>query len=324
MDPLTHVVVARSLEYVRRREPADRGQTLAVVLGALAPDVDALLMPTGWDRYLAAHEIGTHALAGAAACAVLAAGLTRVLRRGSRYRALLPAALVGAASHIVADLLSGATIRVGWPFVETRVMNVGAFAMGDPFVVAAGAATLVAWVSRSRWRPGVAATLLLVLALGITGKAWSRVRALQAYRTSPAARAADGPVLIQPVAASWSDWQVIDRTTESVRAWRVSGGSTPDVRLAFTIPRLPNGDAVSATALAASYRWETVRNLLRAHDFTFATIATDQVSGETHVLWSDIRYCTTPVACGIRAGGVLSPAGELRLLVHVGDWVQAR
>jgi membrane-bound metal-dependent hydrolase YbcI (DUF457 family) len=323
MDPVTHAIVARSLEYVRQRGPAERGQTLAVVLGSLAPDVDAVLIPTGWDRYLVAHEIGTHALAGAAVCGALAAGVTRLIRPGSRYRALLPAALVGALSHVAGDLLSGASIRVGWPLVDTRVTNFGAFAMGDPFLVTIGAAVLLAWAGRPSWRRGVAAALLLVLAAGTAVKAWSRGRAVAAHAAAAVARDVDGPMLVLPIWGSWSEWDVFDRTPMTVRAWRCSGGLAPRARLAFAIPRQPAVGADAAFVLAASSRWETVRNLMRAHDLTFATIGTDPASGETRVLWSDIRYCETPQDCAIRAGGIQSPSGR-RLLVHVGGWIQTR
>ena len=48
----------------RALRPAVPRLALAASLGALAPDVDALFMPAGWDIYLRAHDIGTHSLVG--------------------------------------------------------------------------------------------------------------------------------------------------------------------------------------------------------------------------------------------------------------------
>jgi membrane-bound metal-dependent hydrolase YbcI (DUF457 family) len=323
MDPVSHVVIGRSLEYTRQRGPTEKGRRLAVVLGALAPDIDAALMPIGFDRYLAAHEIGTHAVIGVITCAGLAALVTRILRRGSRLRTLAAAALVGASSHLAADLLTGATIRVGWPLIETRVANVGAFAMGDPLVGAASLTTLVLWWWLPRHRRRLAIILLVVLAAGAAAKSWSRVRALRAYHESVAAQASDGALLIEPVWGSPFEWRILDRTGDSVRAW-AADSLGPNARLTVSVPRFPAENSRALDAVARSRSWDTVRHLNRAHDFTFATVTSDASTGVVRVLWSDLRYCDTPPSCAIRAGGDLSPSGDVRLVVLVGNWLQTR
>jgi hypothetical protein len=58
--------------------------------------------------------------------------------------------------------------------------------------------------------------------------------------------------------------------------------------------------------------------------FTFATVTSDASTGVLRVLWSDLRYCDTPTSCAIRAGGDLSPSGDVRLVVLVGNWLQTR
>ena len=321
MDPVTHAVLARSLDYARQRGPAEKGRGVAVVLGALSPDIDAVLMPAGFDRYLAAHEIGTHSAIGAVACAILAATLTRVIRRGTDFRVLVAAAIVGALSHVAADLLAGAAIRVGWPIVDTRVMNVGAFAMGDPVLVTLCAVTAIAWwIQRERRRQWAIAVIILVTA-GVGAKSWSRMRALDAYR-SAATPAADETALIEPVSASLVEWRVFDRTADDVRAW--SADARGPVRRLLSIPRLPGTDADSRAAIDRSRTWDTTRHFLGAHEFTFASVGRDATSGSMHVMWSDIRYCETAESCAIRSGGELSPSGELRLLVEVGSLRQVR
>src|SRR5262249_15168239 len=146
MDPLTHIVVGRAVVAAAdRHEPARRGVAWAAVLGALSPDIDSALAFSGWDRYVRVHEIGTHSIAGAFAMACVTAAVVRgvgILRRGRHmgrplqpFSVLAAAAMAGAMSHLVLDVVSGARIRVGWPFVSP-VVTLPLVAMADPWLVA--------------------------------------------------------------------------------------------------------------------------------------------------------------------------------------------
>src|SRR5918999_1557437 len=108
MDPVSHMALGYTLINLRRR--AERGVGLAVSLGALSPDIDVVLIPTGWDRYVVAHQGGTHSVIGAVICGVLAGALTRGIRRGSSVAIIALAAVVGALSHVWFDLVSGASL----------------------------------------------------------------------------------------------------------------------------------------------------------------------------------------------------------------------
>src|SRR5436190_5895131 len=133
MDPLSHVVIGRALTAALKDEPRrfGRGVGAAAVLGALSPDVDSLLIPFGWDIYLRAHEIGTHALAGGVLVACASAGIVRAFTSRSRYLPLAVGATAGAMSHLALDVLSGARIRLAWPFADGRV-SIPVMAMADP------------------------------------------------------------------------------------------------------------------------------------------------------------------------------------------------
>ena len=327
MDPVSHVVFGHAVTAVLRPGAADRerapgrGRALAVTLGALSPDIDFLLMPTGWDRYLAAHEIGTHSVAGVIVCGALAAGVAMLIRRPAAYRALVLPGLIGSTSHVAADLLSGAAIRVWWPFVDTRVSNLGVVAMGEPAFVAAALLGGVAMILARRMRfpmssRAIAYALLAVFGLFILVKSAMREAAEDAYR----ARVQDriGDYLVEPVWRTHSTWHVFDRTADAVRAWRVDADDR--VSLALRIPT-STGDA---QLIEASTSWETVRNFRGAHDQAFAVARPDGVE------WSDVRYCSAPVRqvpvqCGVWAGGEFSTPPQLgRLVVRVGDLVQTR
>lgn len=89
MDPVSHLIFGRALAALAPRPRATsgaRGVTMAIVVGSVAPDVDALLMPTGWDRYLVWHERGTHALLGTALDAAALAGLLWLALRAIERR----------------------------------------------------------------------------------------------------------------------------------------------------------------------------------------------------------------------------------------------
>jgi membrane-bound metal-dependent hydrolase YbcI (DUF457 family) len=166
MDPLSHVVIGRALTAAVDDdiERFGRGGGAAAILGALAPDVDGILIPFGWDIYLRAHEIGTHSIAGCALVACASAAIVRALTRRSRYVPLAAAAATGAMSHLALDVLSGARIRIGWPFLDARV-TVPVVPMADPWFVAICVAGLCVYWGRRRGR--TVARAVLVAAAGL-------------------------------------------------------------------------------------------------------------------------------------------------------------
>ncbi len=279
-------------------------------------------MMAGWDRYLLAHETGTHSVIGAAACGMAAAAvamsLSKLRRRPVAYGPLVMPALVGAFSHVVGDLLSGASIRVGWPVFDTRVTSIGVVGMGEPIVVIGfSIAALAMWMWKAH-RSHIAAVVVSLFAVLTLEKSILRERAELAYRQHAARAAAAGAYLVEPVWGSMTRWRVFDRTDTAMRAWTVdvAGG----VELDLEVP-LATGDD---TLIAASLQWDTVQNFLRAHDFAFA------VASERRVEWSDPRYCASlgqgvVPTCAVWAGGEFGARRELqRLVVRVGNLVQTR
>lgn len=350
MDPVSHAIVGRLLISAGTRSREGRGVGLAAVLGALSPDMDAVLMPFGWDLYLRMHQIGTHSLVGTVVCAALVATVVRAFSRGNRpstslstapspskarWSGLLIAAWIGALSHIVLDVASGASIRVLWP-VSPTIARFGVIAMGEPSIVLLlVVAALVFW----RWparRLNAAITALTLLLVVLIGKAAVRVEAERLYEQ----RTATDDVRAHALDAEWgafSQWIVIDRTADRLRRWHVNTARS-SVGREIDVPL-----ALETGLLAASMGATVVQNFLAAHEFPLAITMGEPT--ETEVQWSDLRYCWSPtapgalrapvgsttrpadlpLACGLWFGVVLDTAGTpTRQFVTIGEWTQRR
>jgi membrane-bound metal-dependent hydrolase YbcI (DUF457 family) len=334
MDPLSHAALGRTLAAVSPGTAAGRATAVAGTLAALAPDLDAVVMPFGWDRYLRVHEIGTHSLLGSVGCALLTAAVVRAFAPGARWRALLPAAIAGAASHILLDLLSSARLRIFWPVLDAQV-SVPLVAMADPWLAAilvAGAAAL--WLVRAPERR----TASLALAAGTTFlivKGALGLVAIDAYRRAEGGRPGTSAI-VEARWAALTEWHVFDRTPAALRYWR-SYGDGGGARLVLAWPLQAESPAIRASrALSA------VQNFLRVHPLAFA-VSLPGPGGEERVLWSDIRYCWDPsgagspqlepkvvvngqsISCALWFGGEFDRTGRaLQQLVKIGGFTQTR
>jgi len=136
---------------------------LAASVGALAPDIDAVVMPFGWDGYLRVHQIGTHSLIGSIPVALAAA----IAVRGRSRVALLPLFSItwlAVTSHLALDVVSGARIRIGWPLADVRTMLPLA-AMAEPWLVAACMVSVGAVAVAKRHARPIAQLALVAIAL---------------------------------------------------------------------------------------------------------------------------------------------------------------
>jgi membrane-bound metal-dependent hydrolase YbcI (DUF457 family) len=336
MDPVSHAAVGRTLVAMSdRRTP---GRIAAMVLGTLAPDIDAVLMPFGWDRYLRVHEAGTHSLLGTIACALLLAAVIRLFRRSARYRTLALLAWVGTLSHVVLDLLSSARHRPGWPLIDT-VVSLPAVAMADPWLLglsAAGAIAVIASSAPRSTRAAGAALAVTVAFLMIKGALGAS--AFLGYMAARDLRAE--PIEARMIEASWASlttWNVLDRTPRHLRFWRARARQPAEE--VFSWPLAPE-----APIVRTSRSMSTVRNFLNSHELSFA-VALPQGANRTLVLWSDIRFCWNPdvpgarqlapiveahegatrLACALWFGGELDALGTpLREVVKIGGLSQER
>jgi membrane-bound metal-dependent hydrolase YbcI (DUF457 family) len=350
LDPISHATFGVTLvEALGARTERDattivRGATIATVLGALSPDIDAALMPFGWDRYLRVHEIATHTIVGSIGCGLATAGLVWFFIR-TRYGTLALCASLAALSHVLLDLLSSARLKPGWPLVD-GIVSLPVVAMADPWLLTlciVGA--LLIRVSRDG--PRAASIGLGLIAAFLAAKATLGFVAVASYRE--AVRRTGDPVVARVVEAEWASmtaWRVSDATASQLRVWRTSVRQPAQLELAW--PRMPESE------LARQSRgFSTVKNFLAAHELAF-WVAIPSVPGTrvrpttstapATVLWSDIRFCWRPdlldlpssdtiielpehgpIACALWFGGEIGADGRVvKEIVRIGSFTQTR
>ena len=178
MDPIAHTLVGASLA----RTPLGRLTALAtptLILGANAPDLDAVTMFIDRDLSLGFRRGWTHGVLALAVLPVLLTGLVcladrlsaRIRGRPPRARPgpLLALAYVAVASHPVLDWLNTYGVRFLMPF-DGRWFYGDALFISDPWVWLLAGAALVAGPARSAagsagWLAlGAALTALIVVA----------------------------------------------------------------------------------------------------------------------------------------------------------------
>ena len=330
MDPVTHAVMARMAASVNPG-PISRATAMVAVIGGLAPDVDAVFMPAGWDIYLRVHEVGTHSLAGAAMLAALLAAAGRAFT-AVPFRGLFLVALAAVGSHLLLDVVSGASIRLAWPFAPWR-SSAGLIAMADPWLaIPVASSLLLVLVTRLRI-DAVAPYVFGFAVLLLAGKAFSRQAAVGHYQ-----RVAGPSAAAQHVQAQWgslSRWWVYERTSDRVRAWTV------DTTQGTAVKTLDMPAAPSQPLTGGEGQLGPVQNAIALNDLPVRV--TTSGGGGTTVFWSDLRFCfapdaakgpapgshvrpsSDPIACGVWFGGELDPEGRVvRQFVTIGDYLQLR
>lgn len=314
MDPVSHCLLGRTLGCLDggRLGP---GATAAFVVGSIAPDADGVLAWWGWDFYLRVHEVGTHTLVAAPVVgAVVAAGLTLVVRR-ARFLGLFVGATLGVAiGHIGFDLVSGSDIRTLAPFSATRV-GWHLLTMADLL----GVATVIAGTALAWWRRRLGASLTLALLASLLGvKAVSQQRGATIYERALTDRG-ERPQhqgRSEAVSGSLFEWSFFDRHGRDMRVWRVDARQgTADIRFTYDVP-------VESLLIGRTRHLPVVRNFLPLSDLPFPRV-TREGDGYT-VLWSDLRWCRLG-DCDLSFGALFGPGLRPRLqVIQIGGYRQTR
>lgn len=320
MDPVSHALLGRTLGFADRGERLTRGVTVACVLGALAPDLDILVAPLGWDVYLRVHESWTHTLAASPFIALAVAAAVRVFARKASFATLWRAAWLSVVvGHLGFDLVSGSDIRILLPFSSVR-LGPHLFAMGDLLagpVVLAGT-VLVALrrrlgVTARAVSVGVLVALAVVSGLKLRSQQIAVAVAQRTLARDPQSSFVSRPYAIN---GSLSSWWFYQRAGSEVRAWRVNA-RTGQTELAFS-----RRSADTDRAVIASTSAPVVQTLLSLATVPFARIEHD--SRGTAVLWSDLRYCDADT-CGLSFGVRLDAVGRpVSQIVRVGSYEKDR
>ncbi|HEX5473789.1 MAG TPA: metal-dependent hydrolase [Vicinamibacterales bacterium] len=323
MDPVSHAIFGRTLIGLDQRRRLGRGAVTACVLGSLAPDLDIVLAPRGWDVYLRWHQAGTHAIAGALVCGALTAAVIRAAAPDSRFSRLFLAASAGALGHQLLDLISGADLRPLWPLTGWPVA-LPLFAMADPWLVSFFLVAIIALWIRPRARVAGLALALLGVLVGAKGALYARALGLEDRSVAHGtARRAD---------AGWGEptrWTIFEAFPTRLEAWQVDA-VRGRVDLVMNVDR-----GLADPLVERSRALPTVQNLLRSHGMTLARVR-PQPDGAHEVVWTDLRYCTpgspglktrptSDISCALWFGGDFDARGRATAaIVHVGGFVQRR
>jgi len=127
MDIVTHGITG---VLVSRAVPSGHKTSVmaAGLIGALAPDLDAIARL--WDPMaaIAVHRTATHSFLGGAVIAVVVAGIVWGIRRDSFFH-LFGSAYLGLLSHIGSDLLTSFGTAILWPLTDRR------FALAQHYII---------------------------------------------------------------------------------------------------------------------------------------------------------------------------------------------
>ncbi len=314
MDPVSHALGGRLLAGFDRRGWLGPGSRAAFVLGALAPDLDILLVPRGWDVYLDVHQAWTHALVMSPLLALAVAGVVRLFARSANIPRLWIGAWIGVVvGHIAFDLVSGSDMQLFWPIVSSR-FGPHWLTMADWLAV--GIVLVATAVSlRRRWTAAWIALGLMtaLLAVKAESQAIARRQFLASVTRDRDERSAPRP---EAVSGRLFDWVFYDKLGSTVRAWRVNA-RTGKVDQLFALEAMTDDPAI-----AASRAVPVISTFLSLAQLPFPHL---EVQGTRRlILWSDPRYCAAD-GCQLSFGAVLSSTGvPLQQVIRIGTFEQTR
>lgn len=121
MDPLTHGVIGVALAKATGNEMsiADAA-TVAVVIGAVFPDIDIIFQKWGDGVYLKNHRGITHSIAGLLISSLFIAFILNFFYLDVGFLNLVFYALLGGVSHTFFDIFNTYGAKILWPFINKK------------------------------------------------------------------------------------------------------------------------------------------------------------------------------------------------------------
>lgn len=292
MDPVTHGLAGALLAEAGFRRGYGRQATVALVAGALIPDIDVLWASGRGVAALELHRGITHSLLGAAVLAVGVGAVARGLGPERRWGRLVGMAALGiGVGHLFLDLVTSFGIQLFLPFSRARPAWDWLFIIdlwfSVPLLLAVAAARVTGRPTCARLGCLYAAGYLALAALA-HGAALRAVERVARTAGLPAARVAALP---QP--ASPLRWLGLAETAEgyAVAPFHLLAGRPPAFE---TVPRAPASDLVAeveALPPVQTYLWFARFPVVQLH-----------AAGDRRVLeFRDLRFTTR----GWREDGLL-------------------
>lgn len=132
MDPVTHAIIGISVAKITGNHLSlSDAASMALVVGAVFPDIDILLQKWGDQVYLKHHRGATHSFPGMVASSVLISVALCFLYKESRFSGLFLWALLGCFSHVFFDIFNAYGAKLLWPFSKKK-FSIGLMILFDP------------------------------------------------------------------------------------------------------------------------------------------------------------------------------------------------
>ena len=283
MDPLTHGLTGALLAETGFAGRFGRQARLAMIGGALAPDVDVLWSPSGSVVALETHRGITHSFVGGLGVAVGVALLVQLLGPEKRWGPLVGMSYLGLLlGHLFLDLVTPYGIQLFLPFSNARPAWDLAFVL-DPFqTIPLLVVLLIAWrlpgVRTRAARLGVLYLAGYFIFMAVNhGVALQRVEDAARAQQLPVVRAAALPQPFNPF-----EWLALVQTPEEIGRGVVRLLSAEPL----TFERLPRGERNGLAREIATL--PPVRTFLWFARFPVATIR--QENGRHVVEYQDLRF----------------------------------
>ncbi|TYQ16154.1 UNVERIFIED_CONTAM: inner membrane protein [Acetivibrio alkalicellulosi] len=121
MDPITHGIIGVALSKVTGNEiSVSDAATVAIVIGAVFPDIDIVFQKWGDCAYLKNHRGITHSIIGLVASSIFIAALLNTFYGGGGFYSLAFWSLLGGISHTFFDLFNSYGAKLLWPLFQKK------------------------------------------------------------------------------------------------------------------------------------------------------------------------------------------------------------
>ncbi|MEW4453751.1 metal-dependent hydrolase [Bremerella sp. JC817] len=300
MDIVTHALIgATSAAGLLAWQPE---LACGVVLGNVAPDLDAFSRLGGKQAFIRFHQTYTHSVAAVALVGLASAGLW--IASQTEWSLLLVGIAIGMVMHVGLDLTNSYGVRWAWPFQRSRMALDWIFFIDLPMLLwtliglslvtwAWGNGLWLAWISG-----GYVAGLLLMIT--VRGMIAMRARRL-AVSLSKAANDRQA-TRISVIPTTWLPWRFLvcrdwgdACLTSTLNVWQ---GEEQDVQ------RIPLHDDAMPAAIEELPPWQAMREL----STFYHAVEKEVENGQTTFVCRDLRirnYATRfgTLTCQVDAAG---------------------